>query len=130
MDWINEELDKQANAVEYLERINESAPTIYEELWEAILAVAKDPVVDTRFKLTTNGSLYHRKVLDWEGNSITIDLTANQKCIESTVKGEVKTRLDLKMDRNKIVYLAHGETKLNYAEAAKAIMKPFLFPAS
>ena len=130
MDWVNDELAKQANVAECVERINESAPTIYEELWEAILAVAKDPVVDTEFKLTTNGSPYHRKVIDWKENTLTIDLVKDQRCIQSTIKGQVKTQLELKMDKNKIIYLAQGETKLGYAQAAKAIMKPFLFPDS
>lgn len=129
MSWIDDEFDSEGRKADRKEIIAANVATMYEELWKEILKVVKHPRIDTRFKLKTNGNPFHRRIWDWEGRTLNIDLGENQESVHATFGGEIIAQLEFEIDKSDVVYFSEGKNRLDYESAARAMMKPFLFPA-
>jgi hypothetical protein len=132
--WINDALKQSRELSERHDEIQTYAPQVHQGLWEEVYAELNCLVSKAqRFRdCGTNGDPNDRilyKVNPRGGHRIELHIKLSKARDEIVVHGEgvdVKFRIDKMKDGT--VGLTYNGDEETYEEAAKRIMKPFLFP--
>jgi hypothetical protein len=133
MNWIDDRLNEDKELHDREEAITTSAPTIYDDIWDCIVADVNYAYSTKKIPLSTSGASYHRVVTmsDYSGEAkkLHYKLSPDRRSIIVEGSNMVSGNFVLSVGRDGVVHPTnqHGD-ELTNAEMARRILDPFLFP--